>query len=95
MTLEGSKFLQMVLNLKGNGMVSIKHSKVVCGHFVPDFGPLQPCFGLRINYANLLRKCGQLVFLGLAPNTTEPFQNYYGWILWDLKHTRIPHTLNG
>ena len=45
--------------------------------------------------ANLLGKCGQLVLLGLVPNTIEPFQNYYGGILWDLTHNKIPHTLNG
>ena len=65
------------------------------GHILSDFIVIQPCFWLRRNNANLLRKCGQLVLLGLVPNTTEPFQNYYGGILWDLKHNNIPGTLNG
>ena len=65
------------------------------GHFVYEFIPLQPYLGLRRNNANLLGKCGRLVLLGLVPNTTKPFQNYYGGILWDLKHNIIPQTLNG
>ena len=64
------------------------------GHFLSDFKPMQPCLGLKRNSANLLGKCGQLV-LGLVPNTTEPFQNYYGGIVWDLKHNKRPYTLNG
>ena len=93
MTPEGSNFIQMVSNLKGNGMVSI-NTKVVYRHFLSDFRPLQPCFGLRRNNANLLGKCGRLVLLGLVPNTTKNFQNYYGGILWDLKNNIRPQTLN-
>ena len=73
----------------------LKYLKLVYGHFVSDFIPLQPCLVLRRNNANLLGKCGQLVLLGLVPNTTEPFQNSYGGILCDLTHTSWPHTLNG
>ena len=67
---------------------------MVYGHIVSNFRPLQPFFGLMINNANLLGKCGQLVLLGLVPNTTEPLQNYYGGILWDSKNCKRPHTLN-
>ena len=67
---------------------------MVYGHFVFELIPLQPCFRLRNNNANLLGKCGQLVLVGLVPNTIEPLQKYYGWIIWDLNHNKIPHTLN-
>ena len=61
--------------------------------FLSNFRPLQPFFGSRRNNANLLGKCGQLVLVGLVPNTTKPY--YYGEILWDLTHNIIPYTLNG
>ena len=52
-------------------------------------------FGVKArNNANLLGKSGQLVLLGLVPNTTKPFQNSYGGILRDLIHRKIPKTLN-
>ena len=73
----------------------LKHPKVFYGNFVYDFKPLKACFVLRRNNANLLGKCGRLVLLGLVPKTTKNFQNYYGGILCDLKHTKIPHTLDG
>ena len=67
---------------------------MVYGHFLYDFMPIQPCLGLRRNNANLLEKCGQLVLLGLVPKTTRPLKNYYGVILWDLKHNKIPNTID-
>ena len=71
------------------------HTNYFYGYFVSKIRLMQPCFGLRRNSANLLGKSGQLVLLSLVPNTTKPFQNYYVEILWDLKHTNIPHKLNG
>ena len=67
---------------------------MVYGQFLSEFRCLKPCVGLMRESANLLRKCGQLVLLGLVPNTTEPFQNYYGGILWDLTHNNRHNTLN-
>ena len=72
----------------------LKNTKVVYGKFFYNFIPLQPCFGLRRNNAYLLGNCGQLVLLGLVPTTTETFQNYYGGIIFYLKHNKIPYTLN-
>ena len=68
---------------------------MVYGHFLFYFIPLYHFFVLRGNIANLVGKCGQLVLLGLAPNTIEPLQNYYGGIKLDIKHNKRPHTLNG
>ena len=75
-------------------MVSLKTYQGGLWTLLSDFVPMQPFLGLRRNNANLLGKCGQLVPIGLVPNTTETFQNYYGWIIMGFKHDKIPHTLN-
>ena len=71
------------------------HTNLFYRHFESKFRPLQPCLGLRTNNANLLGECGRLILLGLVPNTTKPLKNYYGRILLELKHTKIPQKLNG
>ena len=54
----------------------LRNPEVIYVHFEYFFIPQNTCLGLRRNNANLLGKCGQLVLLGLVPNTTKPFQNF-------------------
>ena len=64
-------------------------------HFESDFNPLQLVLGLMRESASFLGKSSKLVFLHLAPNTTEPFQIPYVRTLWDLKNPNITYKLNG
>ena len=63
-------------------------------HFESDFNLLQLGLGLMRESASFLGKSSKLVFLCLAPNTTENLKINYGRKIWDLKHHKIPHTLN-
>ena len=74
--------------------IVLKNTNFVYGYFLPKFIPIQPCLGLRRNNSNLLGKCGRLVLLGFVPSTTKPLINFYGGIIWYVKHNNRPHTLN-